>query len=53
MIPDSLEKIDELSVDIVVDFDSTRRFCEEDTCGATEDLNIELVGREKLDEPRG
>ena len=53
MIPDRLEKIDELSVRIVVDFDSTGRFSEENTGGASKDLDIDFVRWEKLDEPRG
>src|SRR6266566_3030303 len=53
MVSDRFEKIDELAVGIVVDFYSTGRFCEENTGGTSEDFNVDLVGRENLDEPRG
>jgi hypothetical protein len=53
MVSDRFEKIDELPVGIVVDFDSTGRFCEENTGGTSEDFNVDFVGWEKLDELRG
>ncbi len=53
MVSDRFEKIDELAVGIVVDFYSTGRFCEENTGGTSEDFNVDLVGWENLDEPRG
>jgi hypothetical protein len=48
MVPDRLEKIDELPVEVVVDFDSARGFCEKDVAGATEDFNIDFVRGQKL-----
>src|SRR6266705_30835 len=53
MVSDRFEKIDELAIGIVVDFDSAGRFCEENTGGASEDFNVDFVGWEKLDEPWG
>src|SRR2546426_11735236 len=53
MVSDRFEKINELPVGIVVDFDSTGRLCEENTGGASEDFNVDFVGWEKLDEARG
>ena len=52
MISDGLEKVDELPVGVVIDFDSTGRFCEENTGGTSEDFNVDFVGWEKFDEPR-
>jgi hypothetical protein len=43
MITQRFKEIDKRSIPVIVNFDLARRLCDEDTGGAAEDLDVDLM----------